>query len=83
MDCDRLRKLVLRFIDGELDGDGVVTVRSHVSSCPHCATFVEITRKVRVVIRQRCGREQAPESLRLRILAQMPHRRGTRRPDQD
>lgn len=75
MDCRRINEFLYRFFDNELEQEIVVSFRDHIATCPDCSRQVSYTRKVLLVVRQKCSRCCAPESLRNRILGFMPHRR--------
>ena len=74
MDCKRVREVIFLFFDNEMDEDLLTPFRDHVSSCPPCASTIDYTRKLLILVRQRCVRCTAPDRLRHRILISMPHR---------
>ena len=79
MDCNCKKiheELVFLYADNEMGQEMLVAFKSHLARCPECAHDAEFTRKLLMVVRQRCGRTTAPNSLRERILAALPHRRG-------
>lgn len=75
MDCKRLKEVIFLFIDNELDDDQVPRLQAHLARCGECSRRVEHVRKFLIVVRERCVRCGAPESLRVRILTSLPHRR--------
>jgi len=76
MDCKRVREVIFLFFDNEMDDELLTPFQDHVSHCGHCAHTMVYTRKLLLIVRQRCVRCTAPERLRHRILISMPHRRA-------
>jgi mycothiol system anti-sigma-R factor len=74
MDCKRVREVIFLFFDNEMGDDLLTPFNDHVSRCGHCAHEMDHTRKFLFIVRQRCLRCTAPESLRHRILISLPHR---------
>lgn len=78
MDCDCKKiheELVFLYADNEMGQETLVAFKQHLAACPECAQDTKFTQKLLLVVRQRCGRASAPNSLRERILAALPHRR--------
>lgn len=71
MNCRKVKEELVLLISGDDDRNLTVAIRHHVSVCPHCAQRAERTRKVVTIVRERCGRQRAPMSLRDRILARL------------
>lgn len=80
MDCKEVCETVFLFVDNEMGDDLQISFRDHVERCPGCADRMNYTRKFLFVIRERCTRCCAPDTLRHRILTSMPHRRSQIRP---
>ena len=78
MDCEHVRAAIFLFTDNEMEEDLVLSFRAHLERCPHCEREFDAARRLLVVLRERCARQAAPPSLRVRILASLPHRRGMR-----
>jgi len=72
MDCKRVVEVIFLFFDNEMDEELLTPFRDHVSHCGDCAKRIDYTRKLLMVVRQRCLRCTAPD----RILFNMPHRNG-------
>lgn len=51
-----------------------IAIRQHLEACPNCQEQAEHTSRIVSMVRSRCRRECAPQDLRLRILALLPHR---------
>jgi mycothiol system anti-sigma-R factor len=76
MDCREVNEALFLFFDNELEEALLTTFRDHVDGCSDCAKRVDYTRKLLLIVRQRCIRCSAPDRLRQRILVSLPHRRG-------
>ena len=68
MDCRSLRASVFLLTDNEAGQDLVVAIREHVNRCPGCAREMDRAVRVVTIVRQRCCRQTAPPTLRIRIL---------------
>jgi anti-sigma factor (TIGR02949 family) len=75
MDCKEVGSVLFLFFDGEMEDDMMTPFRDHVGRCGHCGKQVDYTRKLLLIVRERTIRCTAPDSLRLRILTHLPHRR--------
>lgn len=76
MDCKEVGEVIYLFFDNEMNEEQLTPFRDHVAGCGHCAQQMSYTRKLLLVVRQRCLRCTAPEKLRHRILISLPHRSG-------
>ncbi|HMB54282.1 MAG TPA: mycothiol system anti-sigma-R factor [Thermoanaerobaculia bacterium] len=68
MDCQHASEAVYRFLDRELDSESLSDFSEHLDRCGHCAGRVAYTRRLLLLVRQRCVRHAAPPQLRERIL---------------
>jgi mycothiol system anti-sigma-R factor len=75
MDCKEVSTVLFLFFDNEMDEEMLAPFRDHVGGCGNCAKQVDYTRKLLLIVRERTIRCSAPESLRHRILVNLPHRR--------
>jgi mycothiol system anti-sigma-R factor len=75
MDCKEVSETLFLFVDNEMDSALLPPFRDHVEKCPGCAQRMDYTRKLLWLVRERCIRCTAPQTLRVRILTQLPHRR--------
>lgn len=69
MDCRKVRKIVFVYADKEMDGDLLVSFQQHVSICPECARQTVFAERLITLVRRRCVKAVAPETLRQRILS--------------
>ncbi len=74
MDCEEVSKVLFLFVDNEMEADLLVLFRAHMERCPGCADKIHYTRKLLLVVRERCVRCSAPHALKRRILTSLPHR---------
>jgi mycothiol system anti-sigma-R factor len=77
MDCKDVGAALFLFFDNEMEEELLSPFRDHVSRCGDCAKQVDYTRKLLLIVREKCVRCTAPERLRMRILISMPHRDTT------
>ena len=74
MDCKEVGVVLFLFFDNEMEEELLAPFRNHVSSCGDCAKRVDYTRRLLLIVREKCVRCSAPDRLRLRILTSLPHR---------
>lgn len=67
MDCDRASEVMYLFFDDGLGDDLRAPLQEHLDACGRCADRLSYTRKLLLIVRQRCVRHHAPGSLRERI----------------
>lgn len=68
--CNDWRSHLYEYLDAELESAEAARLRLHAEHCPDCTDAEEAERHVRDIIR-RCCTEQAPESLRMRVMSQI------------
>lgn len=76
MDCKEVSAVIYLFFDNEMEEEMLAFFRDHVDGCGDCAKQVAYTRKMLVLVRERCVRCSCPDQLRQRILTAMPHRQS-------
>jgi mycothiol system anti-sigma-R factor len=76
MDCKEVSAVLFLFFDNEMEEALLTPFRDHVAGCGHCAKRMDYTRKLLLVVREKCLRCTAPDGLKIRILTSMPHRYG-------
>lgn len=79
MDCKRVTETVYLFFDNEMDEEERGPFERHLDGCSECARRVQFTRRLLLIVRQRCSRCPAPKRLYERILISLPHRREHQR----
>lgn len=78
MDCRKVREVLFLYTDKEMEEELLISFREHMENCPPCAQQITRTERILLLVRKRCHRQQAPASLRERILTSFPHRRDLR-----
>lgn len=68
--CAEARAHLEAFLDHECDEGLVERLTEHVRTCPQCSRVADAERHLREILRSRCA-EQAPASLRERVLSQL------------
>ncbi|MGI6785090.1 MAG: mycothiol system anti-sigma-R factor [Gleimia sp.] len=68
--CEQLDKFLFEYTDGELDTDRTKSLEKHIDNCPYCRDRVDAELHVRELVR-RCYFEQAPSSLRTRVISRV------------
>lgn len=76
MDCKNAVQMLFFLLDASFDEEARQSLEEHVKQCPCCARKLGYRQKLLFVVRERCHRREAPDSLRLRILTSLPHRHG-------
>lgn len=76
MDCKRVSETIFLFFDNEMEAGERDPFQQHIDHCPECAQQAKYTRKLLLVVRQRCVRCTAPAALHRRILISLPHRQA-------
>jgi len=70
--CENNERLLQAYFDGELDLVRTVEFEEHLKTCPECARELGEQRMLRQSLRASNLYERAPESLRVRIQAELP-----------
>jgi mycothiol system anti-sigma-R factor len=76
MDCRQAKEVMFLFFDGEMEAPLLAPFRDHVDGCSGCAHHLDYTKKLLLLVRERCSRCNAPARLRERILVSFPHRQA-------
>lgn len=74
MDCREVSAVIYLFFDNEMEEEMLAPFRDHLTGCGDCSKRVDYTRRILVLVRERCVRCTCPDKLRQRILTEMPHR---------
>jgi len=77
--CLAVLDQVYEFLHGEMDEVRVVVIRQHLDLCPPCLRQYALEQAVKSLLSRSCCREQAPETLRISIVAQIREVRVTYR----
>lgn len=68
--CEELVANLFAFLDAELDADLLDRLAQHLDECGHCHELADAELHLRAILK-RCCCEQAPETLRVRIVEQL------------
>ncbi len=71
VDCSEVLDQVYEYLHRELDETHQQSVRQHLDECGHCLAEYGLEEAVRDLVFRSCPCEQAPESLRVSILARI------------
>ncbi len=66
-DCSKVLERVFFFIDNELEQADCAQIQHHLDECGPCLAKFDLERTVKMLVARSCS-EQAPESLRDRVL---------------
>ncbi len=79
--CNEALASVYDYLDAELDAGEAQAIAGHLQSCPPCAEQYRMEQMVKALVHRTCCEERAPETLRVRIVAQISQVRITYRRD--
>lgn len=68
-DCRAVLEQIELYLDGELDPALHAEVHAHLSGCGPCASHSEFQRRLKELLREKCGCDEVPPSLLERIRA--------------
>lgn len=66
--CSTVLKDIWAFLDDELDPARRAVVERHLADCGPCAAETDLDRRLKVLVREKCGPEHAPSELRTSVL---------------
>ncbi|HYM30868.1 MAG TPA: anti-sigma factor [Candidatus Cybelea sp.] len=69
MECNAVRGMLDRYVDGELDAGQAVALEAHVRGCGECRALLEQRKSLSEAIRERAAYHPAPDGLAARIRA--------------
>ena len=69
MACNRVRRTIFLWVDHGHDGRWRAPLEEHLGECPQCRDHALRVERLVVLLRTRCERRCAPESLHVRIRA--------------
>ncbi len=69
-ECERVLEQIELYLDGELVGAVRVEVEQHLGGCGQCTGHADFQRKLKDMVRAKCGCDEVPPELveRLRAL---------------
>jgi mycothiol system anti-sigma-R factor len=74
-DCDHVLRQIELYLDGELVGVQRVEIERHLGGCDPCTGHADFQRKLKEMLRAKCGCNDVPPELlqRVRSMLQTPH----------
>ena len=74
-DCERVLKQIELYLDGELVGVERVEIERHLGECSPCSGHSEFQRRLKEMLRAKCGCNDVPAELleRVRAMVSRPH----------
>ena len=64
------------YLDRELSDEDIVQVRAHLDECLGCLHMFQFQDSLRRLVKVRCQEQQAPETLRIRIVERLAAERA-------
>ena len=69
IDCERALRQIELYLDGELGGFERAEVEEHLSGCSPCTGHSEFQRRLKEMLRTKCGCDEVPPEVVERIRA--------------
>lgn len=76
-DCEHVLKQIELYLDGELVGALRVEVERHLGACDPCSGHAAFQRRLKAVLRSKCGCDEVPQELVERLRSVLDPPRGT------
>ena len=70
-DCSTVLARVYEFLDHEIDTADGDQIREHLAACEPCLETFDAEQAFKSLLQRRCGGDQAPDHLRLRVMAKI------------
>lgn len=77
--CNEALASVYDYLDSEIEAEAAQAIAGHLQECPPCADQYRMEEMVKALVQRTCCQERAPETLRVRIVAQISQVRITYR----
>lgn len=68
-DCRAVLEQIELYLDGELDPELHAEVQTHLSGCGPCASHSEFQRRLKQLLREKCGCDEVPPGLLEKVRA--------------
>lgn len=69
--CTQVLSLMHEYLDGEVAEVQRIDIVQHLGECPPCGEQVSLVRAVKVVVHRSCAGPEAPDALRVSIVARI------------
>jgi mycothiol system anti-sigma-R factor len=75
IDCEHALRQIELYLDGELVGFERVEVERHLGECSPCSGHSEFQRRLKELLRDKCGCDEVPAQLveRIRLIVDQSH----------
>ncbi len=70
-DCSEVLLRVFEYIDQEMSPDDYARIQAHLNECAECMSAYERDLLLKALVRRSCGRERAPDALRVSIMTRL------------
>ena len=67
IDCREVLRHLELYLDGELGGDACVEIEQHLVSCVDCSGHSDFQRKLKALLRTKCGCDEVPQHVAERV----------------
>jgi mycothiol system anti-sigma-R factor len=74
--CKTCLNALHSYLDRELSDEDIVQVRAHLDECLGCLHMFQFQDSLRRLVKVRCQEQQAPETLRIRIVERLAAERA-------
>ncbi len=81
-DCNRVRKVLQAYLDGEIDESQAGFVAAHLAQCDRCGIEAELYERVKASLRELRAAPDPDALTRLRQFAEAVPRRGAADPEE-
>lgn len=68
IECQQAVAELYSYLDGTLTVERLTHIEAHLNDCGDCYEAFDFEAELKMVISRRCGTEEVPETLRIRIL---------------
>lgn len=76
VDCRDVLDRVYTYLDDELEEVDCVEIRQHLDECGPCLREFGLEQAVKELVHRCCGKDTAPEELRLKVMARIEEARA-------
>jgi mycothiol system anti-sigma-R factor len=75
IDCEHALRQIELYLDGELVGYERVEIERHLGECSPCSGHSEFQRRLKEMLRAKCGCDEVPAELveRIRLIVEQAH----------
>jgi mycothiol system anti-sigma-R factor len=67
IDCQQVLEQIELYLDGELEGESRAEIQEHLGRCGPCMDRSDFQRRLRELLKTKCGCDEVPEHLLERV----------------